>query len=205
MTRQERLVKAIAPSGNLFLLITLPELRRQGLTYLAFYALQRAVEIANDGSGGWFSERWLRSETGLPDYETSRACRLLEQSGLVRFSRSARDRRVRLFSPTTRGRRILGRIMSTAADRLWEEIPFPGRRRRVTEVTQMLNRAYEILHGPFQLSIFDREVYEEKPRRGRLAKRRSVPAAGTSSKNSESEEALGKSGKRLSVYKQLFG
>ena len=63
MTTQERFVKAMAISGNLFLLITLPELRRQGMTYLSLYALQRTVEIASNSSVNRFSEYWLRVET----------------------------------------------------------------------------------------------------------------------------------------------
>jgi len=71
----------MAPSGNLFLLLTLPEMRRQGLTYLAFYALQRTVDV------GEFSEYWLRRETGLEDYEVRGSPRSVGrvESGLLGF------------------------------------------------------------------------------------------------------------------------
>ena len=69
---------------NFFLVLTQPELRRQGMSFLSLYALQRAVERAKDPDGP-YSEQWLRSETGLEDYETSRACTLLVRSGLVRL------------------------------------------------------------------------------------------------------------------------
>jgi DNA-binding MarR family transcriptional regulator len=205
MTKQERLVKAMAPSGNLFLLITLPELRRQGLTYLAFYALQRAVEIADSGTADTFSEYWLRCETGLADYETSRACTLLEKSGLVRVSRDAEDGRVRLLTPTARGRRVLDTILSKAANRLWEATPHPGRRRRLTMVNEALRRANSTLHGPFQLSFFDKEVYEKEPRRSRSTKRPSAPPAGVGSKDLKSRGASGGTKKRESLLEQIYG
>jgi DNA-binding MarR family transcriptional regulator len=151
----------MAPLGNLFLLITLPELRQQGLTYLAFYALQRAVD---EGS---FSEYWLRCETGLADYETSRACAVLAKSELVRISRSEKDGRVRILTPTARGRRLVTKILSAAAARLVEGIPRPGRTRRMDEATNMLRRATDKLLGPFQLSFFDPDVEDDHLRRKR--------------------------------------
>ena len=80
----KQLLRSIAPSGNLFLLLTLQEFRRQGLTYVAFYVLQRAMEP----SRGFVSA--LRQETGLADYEVSRACKFLEGSGLVVMPRMSR-------------------------------------------------------------------------------------------------------------------
>ncbi len=174
MTKQERIVRAMATSGNLFLLISLPELRRQGLTYLAFYALQRAVEIAGHSADS-FSEHRLRSETGLADYETSRACTLLERSGLVTFSKAEGDGRIRLLEPTARGHRVLDKILSTAANRLWDGIPRPGRIRRVTEATEALWRANGILLGPLQLSLFDKDLFPKRPQRNRA---RRQPAIG---------------------------
>lgn len=71
----------MACPGNLFLVLTLPELRRRGLIPLAFYALQRAVEVApNPGSTLESTEQGLRSETGFADYETSCACSCLAKT-----------------------------------------------------------------------------------------------------------------------------
>jgi DNA-binding MarR family transcriptional regulator len=161
MTKHSEFVRGMAPLGNLFLLITLPELREQGLTYLAFYALQRAVD---EGS---FSEYWLRCETGLADYETSRACAVLAKSDLVRISKSEKDGRIRVLTPTARGRRLLTKIVSAAADRLLDGIHESGRPRRINEATDLLRRANDKLLGPFQLSFFDTEVEDDQPRRKR--------------------------------------
>ncbi|MGC2615142.1 MAG: hypothetical protein WA354_14005 [Terracidiphilus sp.] len=164
MTREERVTRAMACSGNFFLVLTQPELRREGMSFLSFYALQRAVERAKD-PGGKYSEQWLRSETGLEDYETSRACTLLVRSGLVKASKHDDDRRVRKLVPTALGCRVLSRIMEAAGRRLWNGIDHAGRIRRVKEVTSHLQRANRILHGQFQLSFFDRDLSEKKPRR----------------------------------------
>ena len=43
LTKCKQLLRAIAPPGNLFLLLTLEELRRQELTFIAFYVLQRTI------------------------------------------------------------------------------------------------------------------------------------------------------------------
>ena len=72
MTRHESFLRALAPAGNLFLLLTLPEMRRQGITYLAFYALQRTV----DESG--YSEYQLRREQD---------CRTMRRVAHAHFSR----------------------------------------------------------------------------------------------------------------------
>ena len=205
MTKQERLVKAMAISGNLFLLITLPELRRQGMTYLSLYALQRAVEIANRGSAERFSEYWLRSETGLQDYETSRACSLLEKSGLVTVSKDAKDGRVRLLTPTARGRRVLDKILSAAANRMWEGIPNPGRVRRVAEATEALRRANRILLGPLQLSFFDKDLFPKEPRRNRSRKQPAAGSGKAGSKDSKSRGTPEKGKKRVSLLEQIYG
>jgi DNA-binding MarR family transcriptional regulator len=161
MTKQEEFVRFMAPLGNLFLLITLPELRRQGLTPLALYALQRAVDE------GGITEYWLRRETGLADYETSRACALLAKSGLVKVSKSEEDGRMRILTPTARGRRLLTKIISAAANRLIEGIPRPGRIRRMDEATDLLRQASDKLLGPFQLSFFDPDAGDNQPPRKR--------------------------------------
>jgi DNA-binding MarR family transcriptional regulator len=204
MTRQERIVKAMSTSGNLFLLISLPELRRQGLTYLAFYALQRAVEIAGH-SADKFSEYWLRCETGLADYETSRACTLLERSGLLKFSKSDDDGRIRLLEPTARGHRILDKILSAAADRLWDGIQRPGRIRRVTEATAALQRANRILLGPLQLSFLDKDLFPKEPRRKRSRKQPGAGHGEESSEESKVEKAPGKGTKRVRLFEQIYG
>ena len=67
--KYERLVRAIAPAGNLFYPLAVQGLRRQGITFLAFYVLERCVEELE------ISQHSLRHESGLEDYELSRACR----------------------------------------------------------------------------------------------------------------------------------
>lgn len=152
----ERLVQAMAPSGNLFFLLTLQELRRQGLTFLAFYILQRTIEERE------FFELWVRRETGLDDYEVSRACSFLAQSGLIRKEKYQADARVRVLTPTDRGVSVQNRILSTAADRLKEGVPRSGRLRRVSEAAQLLQQGNSILLGPLQLSFFDTDLVEEE-------------------------------------------
>jgi DNA-binding MarR family transcriptional regulator len=167
MTRQERIIRAMACSGNLFLLVTLPEIRRQGMTYLSFYALQRVVERVTSGQVGPYSEWALRRETGLEDYETSRACRLLEKSGLVKISKDEGDRRIRLLRPTALGHRVLNKIMSEAGNQLWDGILPAGRTRRVKNAASLLQQANRTLLGPLQLSFFDRDLFQREPKRRR--------------------------------------
>lgn len=168
MTRQERIAWEMVPGGNLFLLITLPELRKQGMTYLAFYTLQRAIEIADhraaDEADG-FSEQRLRRETGLPTYETSRACSFLVRSGLITKTKSADDHRVHILIPTDRGRRILNRIMSEAGRRLSFGIHSQGRIRRVKKTTDLLRDANRTLLGALQLCLFDKDLWLDEPAR----------------------------------------
>lgn len=163
MTRQQRIAQALAVPGNLFFIITQPELRRERLAFLALYALQRTVEAADEGS--MYSEHSLRAETGLEDYETSRACRSLARSGLVLESRDPDDRRVRLLSPTSLGRRVLARIIEGAGRRLWNATRPLGRVRRLREATGHLRKANVLLHGDFQLSFFDYDLLKDgRPR-----------------------------------------
>ena len=77
----KRLLREIAPSGNLFLIVSLQELRLQGLSFIAFYALQRTIQAQR------LFESSLRRETGLEDYEISRACKFLSGSGLIEIGR----------------------------------------------------------------------------------------------------------------------
>ena len=49
---------------------------RQRITFLAFYVLQRSIEELE------ISAYTLRCETRLQDYDVSRACRFLAESGL---------------------------------------------------------------------------------------------------------------------------
>jgi DNA-binding MarR family transcriptional regulator len=163
----KQLLRAIAPSGNLFLVLTLQELRRQGLTFIAFYALQRTIEESE------FSVFALRRETGLPDYEVSRACRFLVSSELVKMSRFEEDARVRLLSPTRRGVKIHDQILSAAARRLQEGLDSPGEERRLAEAIESFRQGNRTLLGPLQLSFFDIEDYE-KARTTRPKRRRSV-------------------------------
>ena len=146
----------MAPSGNLFFLLVVQELRRQGLTFLAFYALQRIIEESE------FSEYDLRKETGLDDYEVSRACTFLARSGLVQKSKSAVDARVRLLTPTVRGVRVHDKVLSQAAQRLKDSVPPEGGLRRLSEATQFLKKGNRALLGPLQLSFFDVDLVPKK-------------------------------------------
>jgi hypothetical protein len=60
---EAKLAYALGPLGNVFLLATLSELRRHRLTYLAFYALQRSIDEADQESDRPYSERRLRTES----------------------------------------------------------------------------------------------------------------------------------------------
>jgi DNA-binding MarR family transcriptional regulator len=141
--KYKQFMQAIAPSGNLFLVLALQELRRQGLTFIAFYALQRTIEESE------LSESSLRQETGLPDYEVSRACRFLARSELVDINRSEVDARVRLLKPTSRGKRIHDQVLSVAAERLQEGLTSPGDERRLSEATESFRKGNQTLLGHF--------------------------------------------------------
>jgi len=160
LKKYEKLVRAFAPSGNLFFLLTLGELRRQGLTFSAFYVLQRSVEKQ-------ISEHRLRCETGLPSYEISRACRFLEKSGLVEITKSDQDARIRLVNATAKGGRIHSRVLNAAARQLENGVPEGGRPRRLSEATDLFRNANRVLQGPVQLTFFDFGLLEEKPGQGR--------------------------------------
>ena len=148
-------LRAIAPSGNLFLLITMQELRRHGMTFVAFHALQRAVREKE------ISESHLRRETGLKDYELSRACKYLITSGLIEIHRDEEDRRVRVLSPTKLGVKIHNQVISAAAKRLQERISGMkgfsalAEDRRLREATEAFQKSNDILLGPIQLTFFD--------------------------------------------------
>jgi len=162
MTRQERIVREMAGFGNLFFVLTLPELRREGMTYLSLYALQRAVQIAGEYFDSYYSQSGLRRETGLKDYEISRACTLLENGGLVKVRAAQRDGRERVLIPTDRGKRLLAKIMANAGQRLWDGIYDAGRIRRVKEATEHLRKAHHRLRGPLQLSFFEKELQRKE-------------------------------------------
>ncbi len=87
LAKCNQLLRAIAPAGNFCLLLLLQELRHQGLTFIAFYALQRIIETQK------ISEFHLRRETGLENYEISRGFKLLASSKLIEISRYEKDRR----------------------------------------------------------------------------------------------------------------
>jgi len=161
MTNSERFVNGIANFGNLFLVLTLPEMRKQGISYLALYALQKAIDAENEGFIG-LPESKLRDETGLPDYELSRACRLLVNAGLLRARRSSNDKRRKIMVPTSLGKTVLVRILSAAAQRLHDSIEEVGRFRRVQGAVEHLRKAQNKLRGQFQLSFFERELQRGK-------------------------------------------
>ena len=72
LTTCNQLLRSIAPSGNLFLLLLLQELRHQGLTFTAFYALQRVIEdrkfqsFSSAGRLGWRTMRSAAAASFLP-------------------------------------------------------------------------------------------------------------------------------------------
>ena len=73
---EEKLAYALALLGNLFLLATLSELRMHRLTYLAFYALQRSIDEADQTTASRYSERRL----GMKG-----SCRILRPAGRAHF------------------------------------------------------------------------------------------------------------------------
>ena len=155
LAKSKQLVRSIAPSGNLFLVMTLQELRRQGLTFIAFYALQRTIQVP------LLFQSSLGRETGLEDYEISRACKFLADSGLIEIGRYLKDKRVRVLRPTSRGIQIHDRVLSAAAKRLQEgcsaadDSSCIGEDRRLTEAAEAFREGNRILRGPLQLSFFD--------------------------------------------------
>src|SRR5206468_9416216 len=151
----KHLVRAIAPSGNLFLLLLLQVLRRQGITFIAFYALQRVIEEPG------ITQFQLRRETGLEIYEISRYCKFLANSGLIKMGRAAEDGRVRVLRPTSRGEKIHGQVLSEAAKQLQKGLSIDdgfhgaGENRRLMEATESFRMGNRTLLGPLQLSFFD--------------------------------------------------
>jgi hypothetical protein len=172
------LVGAIAPASNLFLLLILPELRKQGVTFLAFYALNRIIESSA------LPEYAIRIETGLPDYEVSRACRLLVKGDLVTMIKTSSDGRMRWLKPTSRGERFRDKVLSAAALRLQQGTQAAARRRRFSEAAGYFRQGNEILHGPLQISFFDRHDAEE-PWEQALKKRLAPRSPGDRSKRSK--------------------
>ena len=155
LVKSNQLIRSIAPSGNLFLLLLLQELRHQGITFIAFYTLQRVIEVEG------ISEFQLRRETGLENYEISRGCKLLASSELIKISRDKRDRRVRVLTPTRRGIQIHDRILAAAAKQLQRGLSIDdgyhgvGENRRLTEAIESFRIGNRTLLGPLQLSFFD--------------------------------------------------
>jgi DNA-binding MarR family transcriptional regulator len=155
LAKSKQLIRAIAPSGNLFLVITLQELRRQGLNFIAFYALQRIIQVP------LILQSSLGQETGLEDYEISRACKFLAGSGLIEIVQGAKDKRVHVLTPTRRGMQVQDRVLLAAARRLQEGCSSEdasscvGEDRRLTEAAKSFRDGNRILRGPLQLSFFD--------------------------------------------------
>ena len=155
ITQCKQFIRSIAPSGNLFLLVTLQELRIQGLTYIAFYALQRIIKERK------LFESSLRQETGLEHYEVSRACKFLADSRLIQITRYEKDKRVRVLTPTSLGRKVHEQVLSASAKRLQKRIhslegfDAAGEDRRVKDATESYRRSNQILFGSLQLSFFE--------------------------------------------------
>ena len=176
--KYERLVRAIAPSGNLFFLLAIQELRRQGITFLAFYVLERCVEELE------ISQHSLRRESLLEDYELSRACTVLADSDLIEVNKSSGDARVRLVRSTARVRRVHKQVLSAAARRLEDGIPIPGRLRRLSEATECFRKGNRMLLGPLQLSFFDTELLEEgRPKKAQRKAVKTLRARGQSKRS----------------------
>jgi DNA-binding MarR family transcriptional regulator len=118
MDAQERLATALGALCNLFQLVTQPELRCRKLSPLAFYALQRAIQEADDSKrpGDAYSESRLVRETQLKDYEISRTCSRLRKRWLVTSAPASRDKRVHSLMPTEQGRSVLRKIMAGARE-----------------------------------------------------------------------------------------
>ena len=160
LVKCKQLLRAIAPSGNLFLLLTLQELRKQGLTFIAFYALQRAIEYPGSSPSA------LRRETGLADYEISRACKFLADSGLVVIGRAEKDRRVRVLRPTKLGIKIHDQVLLAAARKLQKDFSsgnpllIPTENRRLKEAAELFRKGNHTLRGQFQISFFDTQPAE---------------------------------------------
>jgi len=146
----------MAPVGGLFLLATLPELRKQGLGHLALYTLERTVQETLPWHENGFPVSAIRGETGLNADEISKACAFLKKSDLVTIERVAGNGRERVLIPTKRGIYVLDKILAAAADRLWNDLPRWARGRRVSETTRILHKASDKLLGPIQLSFFDK-------------------------------------------------
>lgn len=155
VTKCRTLVEAIAPSGNLFLVLLVQELRRQGMTFLGFYVLQRAVQETN------ISEFQLRRETGLENYEISRACKFLSASHLIKLGRSPDDRRIRIVTAIDRGRKVHNDLLSAAARQLQRGLSIDngfagtGENRKLDQARSFLRAGNRKLLGPLQLSFFD--------------------------------------------------
>jgi DNA-binding MarR family transcriptional regulator len=162
LAKCEQFLRAVAPSGNLFLLLTLQELRKQGLTYLAFYILQRTIE-----SPGSFALA-LRQETGLADYEISRACKSLNESKMVVIIPAENDRRARVLRPTKLGIKVHDQVVSAAAKRLQKDfstdcgVPLKTENRRLAEAAESFRKGNRTLRGTFQISFFDTNPTEMK-------------------------------------------
>jgi DNA-binding MarR family transcriptional regulator len=110
----------------------------------------------------------LRQETGLADYEISRACKSLVEGKLVVISPDERDRRVRVIRPTKEGIKIHDQVVSAAAKRLqkdfWTDsgVPLATENRRLTEATESFRKGNRTLRGLFQISFYDSHPKEMK-------------------------------------------
>lgn len=147
------------------------------MNYLTLYVLQKTIAAEDEGFSG-LPEQELRDETGLPDYEVSKACRSLIGVGLLKTSASRSDKRARVLSSTPLGRRVWNRIVSAAAKRLRDSIEEVGRFRRVEEAVEHLRKARKKLHGSMQLSFFERELQRGKRPKVPVPRKPGVTPAG---------------------------
>jgi DNA-binding MarR family transcriptional regulator len=169
-----QLAEALTDSGILFLVLTLRELRRQGLTLTAFYALQRVIEDRV------CTELSLRNATRLSDYEISRACRMLAKSDLIETKKSDTDKRVRVLSATRRGIRVRDRILAQAGKVLQDEFPAPEYKHQIPKVIEAFRLANDALHGEFQIpfgGLLDELELKRRKRRKRTKRADSAPTS----------------------------
>lgn len=158
MNRLQGLATALSSFGNLFIVITAPQLRSRSLTPLAVYALQRSINQADREQA--YSESDVTRESQRADYETSRAVSLLKRKGLVTVARCSEDKRVLLLIPTEQGRSVFREIMAASGKRLWNSIPKSARKRRVRALTNQLRDADKTLYGVWQPSFFDSDAFD---------------------------------------------
>lgn len=97
----------------------------------------------------------------MADYEISRACKFLVDSGLIVMRRDESDARVRVLRPTKLGIKIHDQVLAAAAKRLQEDLSSADRlsisaeNRRLMEAGESFRKGNRTLRGPFQVSFLD--------------------------------------------------